>query len=99
METAVLGGASMAAAAMPILLVVLLSLVGVTLVAVGGGLASREMRSRKMTAVGSLCLLGVVPATKATTLVATGFLVGAGAGTGLFILVTIVGLLILASSL
>ena len=98
METMVSGGQAMAAAAMPILLVVLLVLVGFTMVVLGQGWAHVEVRSRSVAAIGSLCLVGAFPASKATAGIAAGVLLGTGTAVGVAVLATIAGLFVLARS-
>ena len=95
MTSAMLAGQPTFSSVMPTLLVVLLVLIGVTLLTIGSGLASTFVRSRGATVTGSLCLLGTIPASSASTGVATGILFATGALTGVAIAVALAWMLML----
>jgi len=95
MSSSLLAGQPMFSSAMPTLLVVLLALIGVTLLVIGSGLASSFVRSRGATLTGALCLLGTIPASGATTGLATGILFATGAVTGIAIIIALAWMLML----
>lgn len=99
MSDSLLAGQPTFVSVMPTLLVVLLVMVGVTLLAIGSGLASTFVRSRGATIAGALCLLGTIPAGGASAGVATGILFATGALSGIAIVIAIawMGMLVVVS--
>lgn len=98
MSSALLAGQPTLSTAMPTLLVLLLALVGATLVVIGSGWACGFVRSRGATIAGSLCLLGTIPASGATSGVAAGILLTTGAAAGAAIVIALAGMLLLVAA-
>jgi len=93
-----LSGQAMASAAMPILLTVAFATTGVVSVAAGQGAVHEQMRSRSMTALGALFLLGAFLATRITEELATYLLFGVGFVVLAVVLIALGGIWLLAKA-